>query len=83
MLLKKDRNTAVAVFLFEWSARRDLNSRSPESESVALSSCATGGYITCIILCFFVIIKYSSEKEQHEIDDVINAQHNIEYDREG
>ena len=29
---------------FLWPARRDLNSRSPESESVALSSCATGGY---------------------------------------
>ena len=31
--------------LFLWSARRDLNPRSPESESVALSSCATGGNI--------------------------------------
>ena len=26
-----------------WPARRDLNPQSPESESVALSSCATGG----------------------------------------
>ena len=29
----------------KWPARRDLNPCSPESESVALSSCATGGYV--------------------------------------
>ena len=28
----------------KWPARRDLNPRSSESESAALSSCATGGY---------------------------------------
>ena len=32
-----------------WPARRDLNPRSSESESAALSSCATGGSITEII----------------------------------
>lgn len=32
-----------------WPARRDLNPRPPESESVALSSCATSGNSTNII----------------------------------
>ena len=32
---------------FAWPARRDSNPRPPESESDALSSCATGGYFAC------------------------------------
>ena len=36
--------------LYFWPARRDLNPRSSESESAALSSCATSGYV--IILTF-------------------------------
>ena len=51
----------------KWSARRDLNSRSPESESVALSSCATGGNITAGAEQFhytlFVPINQVFEKE--------------------
>ena len=35
----------LRVEALDWSARRDLNPRSPESESVALSNCATGGNI--------------------------------------
>ena len=31
--------------VFSWPARRDSNPRSSESESAALSSCATSGYI--------------------------------------
>ena len=35
----------MTVQVFLWPARRDLNPRSSESESAALSNCATGGYI--------------------------------------
>ena len=41
--LKRKRNT-IGVTLSFWPARRDSNPRSSESESAALSSCATGGY---------------------------------------
>ncbi len=34
---------------FLWPARRDLNPRSSESESAALSNCATGGYILYLL----------------------------------
>ena len=33
-----------AMHSYFWPARRDSNPRSSESESAALSSCATGGY---------------------------------------
>ena len=35
----------MTVQVFVWPARRDSNPRSSESESAALSSCATGGNI--------------------------------------
>ena len=38
LILASERSTV-------WPARRDLNPRSSESESAALSNCATGGYI--------------------------------------
>ena len=46
-----------------WSARRDLNPRSSESESAALSSCATDGNIKhgifpCFYLLLFESLKY-------------------------
>ncbi len=37
-----------------WSARRELNPQSPESESVALSSCATGSYNVSILTLLFI-----------------------------
>ncbi len=40
---KREHHTK-GVMLSLWPARRDSNPRSSESESAALSSCATGGY---------------------------------------
>ena len=39
-----EKNTSCEV-LFSWPARRDSNPRSSESESAALSGCATSGNI--------------------------------------
>lgn len=39
-----EKSNCVLQLLFSWPARRDSNPRSSESESAALSSCATGGY---------------------------------------
>ena len=41
---KKQKTPQLWCLLFFWPTRRDLNPHSPESESVALSNCATDGY---------------------------------------
>ena len=40
----KNKKHRKGCLLFFWPTRRDLNPHSPESESVALSNCATDGY---------------------------------------
>ena len=47
--IKQEQYLAIPP-LFYWPARRDLNPRSSESESAALSSCATSGNI-----CFYIV----------------------------
>ena len=53
LFVKKEIHQMVNFFL--WPARRDSNPRSPESESVALSNCATDGnpYYYIINFSFF------------------------------
>ena len=71
---------------FYWPARRDLNSRSPESESVALSSCATGGYLAaisgyrCIIHAFETFIKWLAENEENKVYHMIDTKRQVERD---
>ena len=55
---KQKDNEARCTSLSFWPARQDSNLRSQESESCALSSCATGSYFTCIV--YHIHIRFSS-----------------------
>ncbi len=49
---------------FLWPARRDSNPRSSESESAALSNCATGGYQIVTYEIYNICAEKSREKRR-------------------
>ena len=53
-LKEKTKSPHIKRELLHWPARRDSNPRSSESESAALSNCATGGYIRVHMHPFFI-----------------------------
>ena len=53
---KKQKTPQLWCLLFFWPTRRDLNPHSPESESVALSNCATDGYSAVFSYGFLYLI---------------------------
>ena len=62
----KKQQTAKSVCCF-WPARQDLNLRPRESESRALSSCATGRYVFHIIAYFGKIFNHILAKIKNRI----------------
>ena len=64
---KKQKTPQLWCLLFFWPTRRDLNPHSPESESVALSNCATDGYKPHFSYGCFFIIKYNQSESSSQI----------------
>ena len=68
--IKKHRKGCFFIF---WPTRRDLNPHSPESESVALSNCATDGYSAVFSYGFLYLINLKVLPKLHTVLPVHSA----------
>lgn len=65
--------TPQRMFFIFWPTRRDLNPHSPESESVALSNCATDGYSAVFSYGFLYLINLKVLPKLHTVLPVHSA----------
>ena len=70
---KKQKTPQLWCLLFFWPTRRDLNPHSPESESVALSNCATDGYSAVFSYGFLYLINLKVLPKLHTVLPVHSA----------
>lgn len=70
---KKQKTPQLWCLLFFWPTRRDLNPHSPESESVALSNCATDGYSAVFSYGFLYLINLKALPKLHTVLPVHSA----------
>ena len=60
LLYLKKRTNPHGLVLFNWPARRDSNPWPSESESAAISSFATGGYLPLLAAFYFSFLRLGS-----------------------
>ena len=71
-VLQPHKSGLNPFFIF-WPTRRDLNPHSPESESVALSNCATDGYSAVFSYGFLYLINLKALPKLHTVLPVHSA----------